>query len=169
MIVAILVSVWIGRVVDEAHHAYVDMRSHIRQGEFDLGDLPVNDATKTALTLKLDQSKNLFTYNVALLSILWGLILFKKEGPVLSWGDVPEGIIFLIANVAVVANGFCHTLYVRLVGELATAGGKGTDSKMSPIRILFTKCNSRITEVSAHNRPSTIGPEHHSTLVGRFQ
>ncbi len=91
-----------------------------------LPDLPFNDVTKLALDVKLDQAKTLFTYNVLLLGILWGLVVVQKDVPGLSWGDVPEGVVFLLANVTAVLNALYYSYYVQLVsGAAASAARQG--------------------------------------------
>jgi hypothetical protein len=120
MLVGLGVFVWVLVLSVTVYGTYRQVESR----ELALEDLAYNDLTKLAIDVKRDQSKSLFTYNVVLLGVLWGLILLKKEGPLINWGDVPEGVLFLLGNVAVALNALCYSLYAGLVSSIASVAAR---------------------------------------------
>jgi hypothetical protein len=129
MAIACLVFLWIASMSWTVYKTYRDVETK----QIDLEDLPYNDITKLAIDTRLDQSKGMFTYNVLLLGILWGLILVRKEGPVITSRDIPEGVVFILANLAIILNTLCHTFYMRLITSIAAAAAKRSEGGMLSI------------------------------------
>src|SRR5262249_55073320 len=126
MALAVLVFLYLAWRGWTAYQTYQKVESH----EFALADLPYNDVTKLAVDVRLDQARSFLSYNVLLLGVLWGLIVFRKEGPVIAWGDVPEGVVFVLANLAIGLNAWCYWLYMRLISALAGTAAKHSEGGM---------------------------------------
>jgi hypothetical protein len=104
----------------------VDTYTYInsRPTDLDFEVRPYNLATKAALDIKLDQAKTSLTILIVLLGVLWGLILVKKDVPGITVDDIPEGSIFILANVAIIINALCYLWYTRMLYTFAAIGGK---------------------------------------------
>jgi hypothetical protein len=95
----------------------------INNEDLTLPDRLYNDVTKSSIDIKLEQSRSLFSYNLLLGGVLWGMIIIKKDSPAIAWTDVPEWIMFVLANLAIAVNGFCFFSYVSLVSSLLASAG----------------------------------------------
>lgn len=86
--------------------------------------LPYNALTKASLDMVLDRAKSLFTYNLVLAGIVWGLVLTKKEGPRIWAGDTPEWGMFVVANALILSNAYCYTKFLWFMNVSILTGGK---------------------------------------------
>jgi hypothetical protein len=104
-------------------------RSRIANAQAAFGDRPYNDLTKVSIDLQLDQARGQFAWVLLLAGVLWGMFIVKKDQPTIAWNDLPELLMFLLCNVAMVVNAFCYFSYMTFVSGLFAAAGEAADDK----------------------------------------
>jgi hypothetical protein len=78
-------------------------------------DRNYNELTKTAIDLRIDQSKSLSQLNLLMLGALWALVIAKRDEARIVLSDRPELIMFVAASALLLASEVFHIFYLEYI------------------------------------------------------
>ncbi len=94
--------------------------------------LPLNEATRAAVELQLEQSRTIYQICVGLLLGLWGLIIAKREDLHIAFNDLPRLLMFVASNLLLFASLWWHVLYLRALTAGYQVAGATMQSGEAP-------------------------------------
>lgn len=106
----------------------------------ELKSIPMNDATRAAVQLRIDQSVRLFQLGFLVTGGLWGIVLAKKDEITLTTADVPEILMFSVSTSLLIGLDWLHVSYLGSVGywlHFAGTMGKMGDIFDSTINLQY--------------------------------
>lgn len=112
-VLSIAVSAWV---------VYVELSQARMATTQKIGSITFSDPVKAALENKLATSRSLSQAGLVVLGVLWGLMIGKKDEVRIIFGDWPETLMFLFANVMVIASLVFGYLHAERITDACASG-----------------------------------------------
>lgn len=91
-------------------------------GNAQIDAIPYIDPVKLAVSQKLEGAKGLFQTSLLIIGVLWGLVITKKDDKSLL-SDVPEVVMFAIANCLFCLSIYCYSEYTNAMATVLAFPG----------------------------------------------
>src|SRR5437016_4043740 len=86
-------------------------------------DLQANDLLKSAIQIKVEQSRSEFQLALLMLGALWALLIAKKDEANIVLSDWPELLMFGVASLLLLASCAAHFFYVDNIAYIYSLAG----------------------------------------------
>lgn len=95
-------------------------------------DLEANDLLKSAIQIKVEQSRSEFQLALLMLGALWGLLIAKKDEANILLSDWPELLMFGVASLLLLSSCAAHFFYVDNIAYVYSLAGSVQNGKTMP-------------------------------------